>query len=374
MASTAAHLNPRALRWARESIGYTLDIAAGKIKVRPEKLRGAERGDLLLTLRQAEKAAEVYERPLVDLFRPEAPQEEPDEAKFRRLPGAPELPWPPEMKALVRRIRKRQDAAAELYELLDEQPVWLTVEQLPGSEDPETAAVAARTLLGVSVDEQRAWQDRDGYTGLRIWIDAIEDLGVLVMQDGSLPLETMRGFASTHSAVPAILINTKDDPRARAFTLVHEFGHLLPGSAPHGGAGEIWCNRFAAQLLMPAVPFKAIAAEFSLSRLEGFERLAHEWGTTPLATVVRARTLGLISEQISMDLVRELKARAPKQRRGGGTYYRNKVAWLGPSYINLVFEALDLQAVTYPTASTLLDAKVNHFYKLREQAQERSAG
>ena len=95
--ATLAHVTPEVLRWARESIGFEVEDAAARIRVPPEKLEGAESGDVLLTLRQAERAADVYDRPLAALFLPEPPEEEPQEAQFRRLPGAPAPPLCPGM-------------------------------------------------------------------------------------------------------------------------------------------------------------------------------------------------------------------------------------------------------------------------------------
>jgi hypothetical protein len=46
--------------------------------------------------------------------------------------------------------------------------------------------------------------------------DTTEALGVIVLQDGSLAVDEMRGFLMLHS-LPAIAINTRDDPR----TTVH---------------------------------------------------------------------------------------------------------------------------------------------------------
>jgi hypothetical protein len=43
-----------------------------------------EGGGDLLTMRQAESAAAVYERPLAALFLPNPPPEEPQEVQFRR--------------------------------------------------------------------------------------------------------------------------------------------------------------------------------------------------------------------------------------------------------------------------------------------------
>jgi ribosome-binding protein aMBF1 (putative translation factor) len=59
---TLAHVTPEALRWARESAGYQVDDAAKRIRVAAHKLESAERGDLTLTLGQAERAADVYAR------------------------------------------------------------------------------------------------------------------------------------------------------------------------------------------------------------------------------------------------------------------------------------------------------------------------
>src|SRR3978361_1561187 len=97
MTSPRAHLEPSVLRWARESFGLSIEEAAAKLKTKPARLRSIERGEDALTMRQAERAAQISERPLALLFAPEPPVEEPQEAQFRRLPGAPEPPWPSEM-------------------------------------------------------------------------------------------------------------------------------------------------------------------------------------------------------------------------------------------------------------------------------------
>jgi hypothetical protein len=75
VATTLAHVTPEVLRWARASVGYELEDPAAGIGVKPEKLERAEAGDLMLTLRQAERAADVYDRPLAALFLPAPPEE-----------------------------------------------------------------------------------------------------------------------------------------------------------------------------------------------------------------------------------------------------------------------------------------------------------
>jgi Zn-dependent peptidase ImmA (M78 family) len=375
MTSTLAHVTPHVLRWARESVGYDVEAAADKIGVKAEKLEGAEGGDLLLTLRQAERAAAVYHRPLAALFMAEPPIEEPQDAQFRRLPDAPRPPWPPEMQLLARRVRDRQEATLELYDALDEESPWVSVAddlRAVGHAAPEFA----RQLLGVGFDEQREWRDQSGYTALRAWIDAVESLGVLVMQDGSLPVELMRGFAAPHVQAPMIIVNTQDDARARAFTVIHELAHLSLGVTGQGTGSdtERWCDEFAGEVIMPWNYLKAVLGDLKgREPLHAIDEVALQFGVTPYAAAVRVARSELWDQAAIDRVIREIRERPAHGRGGGGDYYRTQIGRLGPSFIRLVFTALDGQAITYPVASTFLEGvKVSNFDTLREYLARRS--
>lgn len=80
---TVAHIEPCVLRWARESAGFSTREAADAIGIERWQLELIEDGGELLTLRQAEKAADLFGRPLAALFVPGPPQEEPQEQQFR---------------------------------------------------------------------------------------------------------------------------------------------------------------------------------------------------------------------------------------------------------------------------------------------------
>jgi Zn-dependent peptidase ImmA (M78 family) len=375
--SPPAFTTPAVLRWARETMGLTVQDAAKKMDVAPDKLEAAEAGDAQLTMRQAEKAAKAYDRSTADLFLPEPPQEEPLEAKFRRLPDAPPLPWPPEMYALARRIRERQDAALEIYELLEEEPRWQSV-GIDYSDDAAVLGARARARLGVALSAQRSWRDSSGYQPLREWVDAVESLGVLVMQDGTVPVDAMRGFASTHAQVPAIVVNTDDDARARAFTVVHELGHLLRADAGRTSrsSDEPWCDDFAGEVMVPATSLRVDFAREAGGRdlLAVVDSLALTYGVTPNAMAVRLSRQRLISAQESAEVIERIQERwrGMTPSAGGGNYYRTTVARLGPSFIRLVFTALDSQAVSFPVAAGVLGVKVNNFPKLRETMMSRS--
>ncbi|MGA9876462.1 MAG: ImmA/IrrE family metallo-endopeptidase [Solirubrobacteraceae bacterium] len=373
---TLAYLTPEVLGWARESVGYSLEVAAQKINIRPEKLADAEAGEVYLTLRQAERAAVVYDRPLAALYLPTPPTEEPQEQQFRRLPGAPRPPWPPEMQILARRVRERQDAALELYDVLDEEPPWgQTLSSVAAGEAVTPSAI--RELLGISISEQQSWHDQAGYKPLRAWTDAVERLGVLVLQDGTLPLDLMRGFASPHPEVPVIVVNTQDDARARAFTIIHELGHLCLAATgqPVGPETEQWCDEFAGALIMPREYFStALSRQAGRTPIVAIDAVALEFGVTPYAAAVRAALARLLSQDAINGAVAEIRRRGVRSSKAGGNYYLTQIGRLSPAFASLVLTALDSQAVTAPAASSLLDGvKVSNFGALRDYLGRRMA-
>ncbi len=376
-----AYIEPAVLRWARESAAFSLRRAADEIGVAKWYLEHVEDGGDYLSLPEAERAADVYQRPLAALFLPEPPDEDPQEVQFRRLPGTPEPPWGPEIQLSVRRVVERQQAALEIYEVLDEVPPYTEVAprltEIPKERLPE----ATRELLGVTRETQRDWSP-DAYAPFRAWRAAVERLGVLVMQDGPVPVREMRGYASTEPRqVPAILVNNKDEPRARAFTLLHELGHLLlahRGEPSTGAATEKWCESFAGRVLMPGTwlreDFEDSVAPSDLGRVYDVARRFH---VTPLAAAVRVTRAGILSSTAGGPIIGEIQRRGSAgrseqiQQQTGGSYYVNQVARFGPGYLGLVFAALDNQAVTLPAASALLDGvKVKNFDRLRERLNE----
>jgi Zn-dependent peptidase ImmA (M78 family)/transcriptional regulator with XRE-family HTH domain len=377
--STAAYCEPAVLRWARESAGFTRRQAATEIGVDRWYLEMVEDGGEYLTLSQAERAADVYQRPLAALFLPTPPTEEPQEVQFRRLPGAPEPPWGPDVQLAVRRVMERQQVALEIYEAIDEEPPWVEASKRFLAMPADALSSLAREVLGVSREEQSEWK-HDNHAPLRGWRDALEGLGVLVMQEGPVSVDDMRGFASVEPAsVPAILVNNKDDPRARAFTAIHEFGHVLlalRGEEIRSSDTERWCDEFAGEVLIPTDWLAEEIAASSGSTLGRVEDAARAFHVTPLAVAVRiARTKLLPADEINAAIA-EIRSRWKGERQekvaGGGSYYRNQISKFGRGYLGLVFSALDAQVVTLPAASTLLDGvKVKNFESLRGRFEER---
>jgi hypothetical protein len=122
-------------------------------------------------------------------------------------------------------------------------------------EEIDRFALKARAHFSITLEDQQEAKDaRTFYVLVR---RKIEEHGIVVLQD-SFPREDGSGFCLAHKTHPLILINSKQQTRARRlFTLVHELAHVLMGqtgiSDPfvRKNATERRCNRFAGSFLAP---------------------------------------------------------------------------------------------------------------------------
>lgn len=364
-----AYANPDVLVWAREASGFTISDAADAAKIKATKLEGAEAGAEHLSFPELERLAAVYARTVALFFIDEPPAEPAVETEFRRLRDAPALPWGPSVRHVVRVVSERQVEAVALLEALELEPVWPTVELPELTADPEAFGQRLREVLDVANAGDQARLE------LRDWVDMIERLGILVMQTKDLgAVEVSRGFVAPHPTVPVIVLNSRDDRRARIFTALHELAHLLAATAGLAGTNEEFFERAAGAALMPVPPFEIAfaAARQREGILGGPDIVAAKYGVTPRAAAVRARQLGLLTIEDLIEIIAHLDLRRAPQSKGGD-YYRNMLTYLGPGYTQLVLSAFDAHLVNYTTASGLLDVKASNFQGLRQVLRNRVA-
>ena len=126
-------------------------------------------------------------------------------------------------------------------------------------------------------------------------------LGVLVMVSGvvgsnsrrTLDPEEFRGFALADSIALLVFINGSDTKSAQMFTLAHELAHLWLGSSGvsdaealnvSGQDTERWCNRVAAEVL---VPIHLLQADYSerIRLSDEINRLARRFKVSTLGSL-----------------------------------------------------------------------------------------
>jgi Zn-dependent peptidase ImmA (M78 family)/transcriptional regulator with XRE-family HTH domain len=254
MARIEAIPEPKLLVWTRERAGYTVEQAAGRLPVRPERLAEWEAGSARPTVKQLRRLGGIYGYPLAVFYLPEPPRGPQPVRDHRRI-------WGEEPEGLSPRLRKeidiaddRRQLALELLSLQGEKPPPFRL-RASLDEDPDAVAARFRRSLGVTLDQQFGWHER--YGGFNAWRDAIEEVGALVLQMTDVPVVEARGFSLAERPLPAVVANIKDTPRARSFTLIHELTHVAfheSGVCTLDDAErvEVFCNRVAGTVLVPS--------------------------------------------------------------------------------------------------------------------------
>ena len=386
-----ALVKPAILRWARESLNLLINEAAKKIGVKPSKLSAWESGESTPTIGQLRKAAAVYKRPLAVFFLSQPPRDFDALKDFRRLPDPTRAVPSPELNLEIRRAHVRRETALELATALGIDPPRLRALS-SNLHDSDRLAQEARQILGVNLQQQCAW--RGPYETLHGWIAAQERVGVLVFQTGGVSLDEMRGFSISAEPFPVIVVNAKDSPRGRVFTLIHEFAHILTNRGGlcdlHTTARartqeeetEVFCNQVAGTLLLPATEFlgdplvarKAMRAPWEDSEIRN---IADKYSVSREVVLRRLLTLGRITEsfyrQKRQELLDTYQQETRRSQGGFAPYHVVKVRDLGRAFIRLVLEAYHTETINSSDVSEMLGVKLKHLPTIEQDVVDPAA-
>jgi len=294
---------PTVLRWARETLGKTVDEVARRLDVGRETVKSWETGAKRPTLKQLRELAVFCKRPLAAFFLPGPPVESPLPTDYRSLPQDITKPFSEETLLAIRRARRLQDISRDLAASLEEQPSP-RIPRFSLTDDPRALSVVTRRHIGVTLDEQTSWQNPS--EALAKWKRGIEAQDVLVLEL-SFPIPEGRAFALSDDRFPLVVLNSNDTYHGRIFSLFHEYAHVslhesgICDWSEKGKTTEKFCNRFAGEFLVPQdalLAHPAVAGqrvrrlwdEDELSILARFFRVSRE------VVLRRLLTLGLTSQ------------------------------------------------------------------------------
>lgn len=388
--SIPALVKPELLVWARQSSGLSLAQAAERTKFDPATLEAWESkgSESLPTLSQLRKLGEVYKRPIAVFYLPSPPQGFAPQREFRRLAGIVPGKESPELLSALRWAVFRREAALELYGLLGEVPHRLRAELDPAM-DPEEAGSRIRQLLGLTWEAQSDWAN--AYEALNAWRLAVEAKGALVFQSSAVDILQMRGTCIPDLPLPVILLNTKDAPHGRIFSLLHEFAHILLHAGGHRtsrmlGARspeeqplEIAANAFAAAALLPADSFLSLAQKYpgaAEGNDDALRRFAQKVKVSPEVILRRLEVLHKAPRGIYRRKRQEWGTALWYVRNGGGGPVPMEVKVIandGRSYARLVMSAYDQRLISTNAASDYLGLKPRHFSNVRRELLFRPA-
>ena len=368
-------VEPELLRWARERAGLSIDALAGGFP----SLHAWERREVRPTLKQLERFAKATFTPIGYLFLREPPIERIPIPDFRTVADA-RLDHPSaNLLDTIYLCQQRQDWYREFVQSTGGEPLDFVGSAQPNDDISETAA-RIRRFLGFDIEERRrfpTWTD-----ALRRFIGQADALGVLVMVSGVVgsnsrrsldPLE-FRGFAMADSIAPLVFINGADTKSAQMFTLAHELAHLWLGNSGvsdaealnvSGPDTERWCNRVAAELL---VPLDRVQAEYSERAFLNDEvnRLARRFKVSTLVILRRIHDAGLLTRQAFRSAYADELDRLEALRAGdGGNFYLTLGARVSQRFARaIVASTLEGQTSFSATFRLLGVKKMETFNKL----------
>jgi len=336
-------VNPMVLRWARERAG----LSSAELKGRFPKLAEWEAEVARPTVRQLENFARATRVPFGFLFLPEPPEMRLPFADFRTVECRRPQGISPELMDTIYLMRRRQAWLREARMEAEAEPVSL-VGAARLSDEPEATGREMRRAIGLDEGWTRrvpTWKAAVGE--LR---NAVEALGVMAVVNGivgnntrrKLDVSEFRGFVLSDSHAPLVFVNGADAKSSQMFTLAHELAHLWLGDAGEGLSGfrglrpdgdevERFCDRAAAEFLVPAAEIRKAWRGTAVVGTP-FEKLARRFKVSPVAVGRRAMDLGLVERDEFFSFYHNYTQKERRQQlagTGGGDFYNNQNARVG---------------------------------------------
>lgn len=383
---------PKVLQWARiRGLGdrtETLNFKIGTLSkiVTSEDIIKWEAGLAQPTFSDIQELARIYKRPLAVFFL-NSPPEEIDNPIDRRSAGSKyNEDISPKGLLIIRKARKIQLTTAALYSELDEKPSF-KFKKYTTNTDPEVLAKDVRNDLSLSLQDQfkfRKFEDFFEYLRTKI-----EDTGVITLKcslNDVVPIEDYRAFSFADKEPYLIMVNNKDYEGAKVFSLAHEFAHILLRQAgvcnnfksfDYQGNKvdelEVFCNEFAANLLVPKDDFLKNNAlknknKILFEELESIvKNLALSFKVSRVVILRRLLTLNFIDSSTYKAKISDWDSEVLSPRKKGGSFSLKTILQKnGKTYSSLIFEAYDKNKISYSNISEYLGINRRYVSKFRE--------
>jgi Zn-dependent peptidase ImmA (M78 family)/DNA-binding XRE family transcriptional regulator len=375
---TPKFITPSVLAWARKRAGLSIGDIAEKFGLEESLVVKWEQGEETPTFRQAQALARMLRVPFGYLFLSKPPRDRSPLPDFRTKAGhAPVEPSPDFMEVLYDTQRK-QAWYRERLERRD-RPALSFAGKFSLSDSVERVADDIRKHL--SIDDELRSQSPNWEDFLRTIIRNAESIGILVMRTGTvcgnshrpLDVEEFRGFAISDDLAPVVFLNGRDAKAAQIFTFAHEIAHIWIGesgisnpnlsvkSTEQANRTEIFCNRIAAEVLVPRGSF---ISHWSNRRdaSENVTLLARFYRVSSLVVARQGYDLNLMGrDEFYQQLKKSYKGKTSK---GGGNYYMNLFARNSPTLTATITRALSEGSILYNEAAMLLGVQVPTLQKL----------
>jgi Zn-dependent peptidase ImmA (M78 family) len=367
-------VNPAIIQWARERSGLSLDDLAALMKRDPDELQQWEDGEIAPSYTTLEDLAyRHFKIPLAVFFFPSPPEIDDPTGNFRRLPEYELERFSPDTLQKIRSAQAYQDSLEELF--ADSRPGRMIIQDIDPKElSLKRLAAEVRKYVGISFRQQINFRNSD--QAFKAWRHAIEEAGIFTFKD-SFKDRFLSGFCLVHKQYPIIMVNNSNSFTRQIFTLLHELGHILYGVNGVTDSDESYlkfmgkneqrieaqCNRFAAEVLLPAKRFESeiplleegttisdLAKKYSVSREVVLRRMLD-------FNLIDREYYSTLSEKWNKDYLRS------KKEASGGNWYLTKMSYLGEGFVQTAFHNYRQGRFDAATLASHLNVKAKNLKK-----------
>lgn len=373
-----ALINPEILVWARETVGFSIEDLAEKLKVDTNTVYAWENGSERPSIAKLKDIAIKLKRPLAVFYLPNRPSDMRPPKDFRGLITGHAGSFSPRLNVELRLAEVRREDALMLLAEIEEEPVNFSF-TASVQEDPERVAERLTQFLGINASAIS--QCKDNYEARKTWKTAIEEKGVLVFQTSGVAISEMRGFSLSVFPLPVAVINGKDLPQGQIFSLLHEVTHIalrqdgicdFDEDLPRNDDAqkiEVFCNYVAGAALVPTT-------QLLQNDIVRNNRGNEYWSPDDLITlakhfkcsrevVLRRLLIHNLTTQDFYTQQREVFGKKYKELEGTGRsfaveQFKKVINRNGYFFSRLVVDSYNREMITGSELSRLLNMKLRH--------------
>jgi Zn-dependent peptidase ImmA (M78 family) len=378
--------NPEILKWGRKSAKITLEKAAKTISktCKPERIKDWEdvNGKEAPSVKQVEKLARLYRRPVDVFYLPFIPKDFPPLKDFRRQKDE----YNTALVFMMREIQEKQEWLSNFLQKNREKKLDF-VGRYNVKSKPADVAKDIRKTLGIN-------SKQNDVKPLKHWIEKAEAKRIYVSLSSNyhtrlkLDSDIFKGFAIADKFAPFIFLNSDDWDHGQLFTLVHELAHIWIGVSGVSNETEIspvnihgmhvvekFCNEVAILALLPEEELAPFIPDKGDILLKNISKASRKLGVSNSAITIRAMQLGLISNDKFIQLKKEsedawkeflFKESQKKKSSGGPNYYVMQLRRSSKAYSNIIMNFYKGGKINGAEASRLLKVKEGNFQKFEK--------
>lgn len=381
-------VSPEVLKWARTSLGISVADVSIELKKDVEIIESWESGESSPTYAQLEHLAYVtYKRPLAIFFMPSPPEEPNVKTEFRTFFGYDGNRLDKDTLLAIRDGKAKQLYLPEFVNdnKASEFVAWL--KDLVRTES-SLEKIAANVRIRLKVSEYEIEHSKKAEEALDIWRDAVENEGVFIFKR-AFKQKDISGFCLLDEKFPLIFLNNQTSFTRQIFTVLHELAHLafnvsgicsvdnsyLTHLKTNDREIEEWCDKFAAEVLVPKSSFlNKMGRTFNESLIED---IAKSFRVSPAVIAYKSFDVGLIEREHKNKLMQKYFSdnwrvyKKASEGKGGGDYYNTQLQYLSRRYTTEAYKKYIAGQLSANSLADYLGMKVSSLSGLENRLMTR---